>query len=153
MADKNITIIGLKELKEAIRRNPNQVKDSAQIYLVRAMAAYRSGIINNPWRVGGQGGGAPVSNDPRYRNNNNKRFQKARSGNLRDTHRTQIKALSAMIGPNTQAAPYAAAVHNGSTRGLKARPWLDYVKENKDREVQTLERNMLKSIVRDLAKR
>jgi len=153
MADKNITIIGLKELREAMKRNPVQVKESAQRYLVRAMAVYRSGIINSPWRVGGQGGGAPVSNDPRYRTNSNKGFQKARSGNLRDTHRTQIRALSAMIGPNQQAAPYAAAVHGGTSRGLKARPWLDYVKENKDREVQTLERDMLKSIVRDLAKR
>jgi len=151
MADQNIKIIGLKELKMAVKRHPDKIKKSAQTYLVRSMAVYRSGIINDPWRVGGKGGGAPVSNDPRYQNKRNKKSQKARSGNFRDTHVTDIQALRAMIGPNEDAAPYAAAVHDGSDRGLKARPWLEYVKEDKDSEIQKLERDMLRDITNDLA--
>ena len=135
----------------AVKRHPDKIKKSAQTYLVRSMAVYRSGIINDPWRVGGRGGGAPVSNDPRYRTSSNKGYQRARSGNLRDSHKTQINGLIGSIGPSTQAAPYAAMVHGG-TRRMKARPWLDHTKKSKSGEIAKLYRGMLKEIVRDLAK-
>ena len=152
MGKTEVKLIGIKSLKEAIKRNPARVKARARTFLQRGLAVYRRGIINDPWRVGGRGGGAPVSNDPRYRTSSNRGYQKARSGNLRDTHKTEINGLVGTIGPNTQAAPYAAAVHDGNTRGLKARPWLDHTKKSKSGEIAKLYRGMLKEIVRDLAK-
>ena len=151
MGKTEITLIGIKSLKEAIKRNPARVKARARTFLQRGLAVYRRGIINDPWRVGGRGGGAPVSNDPRYRTSSNRGYQKARSGNLRDTHKTEINGLVGMIGPSTQAAPYAAMVHGG-TRRMKARPWLDHTKTSKAGEIAKLYRGMLKEIVRDLAK-
>jgi len=151
MARTEIKIIGIKSLKEAIKRNPARVKTRARTFLQRGLAVYRRGIINDPWRVGGRGGGAPVSNDPRYRTSSNKGSQRARSGNLRDTHRTQINGLIGFIGPSTQAAPYAKMVHDG-TRRMKARPWLNHTKKTKAGEIGKLYRDMLKEIVRDLAK-
>jgi hypothetical protein len=88
-----------------------------------------------------------VSNDPRYK----RKYQKQRSGNLRDTHVTEINGLEGRIGPNQSAAPYARMVHGG-TRRMQARPWLDYVKQNKDGEIANLYRQMLRGIVSDLAK-
>jgi len=152
MAKNEVKLIGLSGLLAAIKRNPTRVKARARTMIQRGLAVYRSGIINDPWRIGGRGGGAPVSNDPRYRSNSNKGYQRARSGNLRDTHTTEISGLQGWIGPNTQAAPYAAAVHNGTRRGLQARPWLDYVKKNKAGDISRLYRGMLKQIGSDFAK-
>ncbi len=145
MAD--IHWIGLKELRAAIARNPQKVLDEGRRYLTRGLAAYKAGIIRDPWRVGGQGGGSPVSNDPRYP----RAFQKQRSGNLRDTHLTEINGLEGRIGPNLQAAPYARYVHHGTKR-MRGRPWLEYVRQNKKGEIESLYRDMLKNIVGDLAK-
>ena len=71
---KSLKVIGMKELKDAIKRNPAKVKEEARRFLTRGLAAYRRGIINDPWRVGGRGGGAPVSNDPRYRTQRNRAY-------------------------------------------------------------------------------
>lgn len=126
--------IGLRELRAAIRRNPQMVLNEARRFLTHALAAYKRGIIREPWRVGGVGGGAPV-----------------RTGNLRDTHITKVNSLSASIGPNTRAAPYARYVHEG-TRRMRKRPWLEYVKRTKAAEVDDLQRGMLRNVVRDLAR-
>lgn len=139
--------IGLKELRAAIKRNPQKVLDEARLFLTRGLAAYKAGIIRDPWRVGGHGGGSPVSNDPRYP----RKYQRQRSGNLRDTHITQINGLEGIIGPNLATAPYAKYVHHG-TRRMQGRPWLDYVKTTKEREIESLYRAMLTNIVGDLAK-
>lgn len=146
-----VQLIGLNDLKNAIKRSPGRVKSEARRFLQRGLAEYRRGIINDPWRVGSRGGGAPVSNDPRYRTRRNKGYQRARSGNLRDTHIQRINGLKGWIGPNTDAAPYALYVHDG-TRRMKARPWLEYVKDQKDRAIQKLQRDMLKRIVQDLSR-
>ena len=63
---------GLKELQEAISRNPQKIYTEATQFITQGLAKYKSGIINNPWRIGGSGGGSPVSNDPRYK----KKYQK-----------------------------------------------------------------------------
>lgn len=139
-----IRIIGLDELKAAIKRSPTTVLNETRKFISQGLAIYKRGINNQPWRVGGTGGGAPVSNDPRYPRKN----QRSRSGNLRDTHRTNISNLEGRIFPT---APYAIWVHNG-TRRMKARPWLDYVKSTQDREIQKLYRGMLETITKDLAK-
>jgi HK97 gp10 family phage protein len=143
----NIQIIGLKELKQAVERNPQAVLDEGRLFLTRGLAVYKAGIIRSPWRIGSRGGGAPVSNDPRYP----RKFQKQRSGNLRDSHVTEVNGLEGRIGPNTSVAPYARFVHHG-TRRMQGRPWLEYVKSAKDNEIQNLYRGMLKAIVGDLAK-
>lgn len=142
MAD--LEIIGLRELQAAIARNPKMVLDEGRSFLTRGMAKYKSGIINNPWRIGGTGGGAPVANDPRYQ----RKYQRSRSGNLRDTHETQITSLQAIIRPT---ASYAKFVHFG-TKYMEARPWLDYVKKTQDGAIRGLYEAMLQRIVADLAK-
>jgi hypothetical protein len=126
--------IGMREFQAAVARNPKKVLDEARFFLTRGLAVYKAGIIRAPWRIGNRGGGAPV-----------------RSGNLRDTHLTQIRGLEGTIGPNLEAAPYGKFVHQG-TRLMQGRPWLEYVKSTKQGEIESLYRGMLKEIVSDLAK-
>lgn len=145
MAD--IEFIGLKELQAAIKRNPQKVLDEARLFLTRGLAQYKSGIINDPWRIKGPGGGSPVSNDPRYP----RKYQRQRSGNLRDSHTTTINGLEGIIGPNLRVAQYAGYVHQG-TRSMQGRPWLNYVKQNKQGAIERLYKEMLGNIVGDLAK-
>lgn len=145
--DDNIKIVGMKELRDAVARSPQKVLDEGRLFLTRGLSVYKRGIINNPWRIGGIGGGAPVSNDPRYP----RKYQKQRSGNLRDSHMTVINGLQGIIGPNIQVAPYAKYVHHGTKR-MQGRPWLEYVKVNRDNEIEDLYRAMLRNIVGDLAK-
>lgn len=129
----NVNWIGLKELQAAIKRNPQRVLSEARTYLTRGIAEYKRGIIRNPWRIGGIGGGVPV-----------------RTGNLRDTHHTTISNLSAAIGPD-KFNRYAKFVHGG-TRRMQARPWLDYVQREKEGKIEEHYRVMLTNIVRGLAK-
>ena len=130
----NIKVIGLKELKRAIKRNPAKVLGEARDFLSRGMAAYKRGIIRNPWRIGGSGGGSPVSG--------------ISGGNLRDTHQTKINRLQAIIFPT---ATYAKFVHGGTVK-MESRPWLEYAKRTREGEIQKLYRLMLKNITSDLAK-
>ena len=131
---KNIDVIGMKELQAAVKRNPKKVLGEAKRFITRGLAAYHRGIIRNPWRVGSMGGGAPVD-----------------TGNLRDTHMSLVRGLVGIVGPNTKMAKYARSVHQGKGR-MKARPWLDYVKKNKDKEIQGLYGKMLTNITKDLAR-
>lgn len=131
MAEYTVKVFGLTEFQAALKRNPALILLEINKFLIRAIAAYNSGILNNPWRLKTGGGGAPVY-----------------TGNLRDTHQKTISKFQASIRPT---APYAAFVHDG-TRFMKARPWLDFVKDSKDKEVKVLEENMLDTIVKDLAK-
>lgn len=126
--------VGVKELKDAIRRNPRKVADETNKFITRGLSKYRRGTMNRPWRVGGQGGGAPVD-----------------TGNLRDTHVTKISKFEGTFGPNTRAARYARWVHEG-TRRVEGRPWLDYVKEQNEHRIQSLYRELLRNISSDLAR-
>lgn len=132
MSDE-VQFIGLRELQAAVNRSPRTVLDQAKRFLTKGLSIYKAGIIRGPWRVGGTGGGAPV-----------------RTGNLRDTHMTQINGLEGRIGPNQSAAPYAKFVHHGTNR-MAGRPWLEYVKQTKKGEIESAYRAMLKNIVADLA--
>lgn len=125
MADVNVQTFGFKEFEKALERNPNVVKKELGDFMSRAIARLKSGILNNPWRVGMKGGGSPVQ-----------------FGNLRDTHATEIKVFEAKIFPT---AGYAKYVHG-------KRPWLDFVKKDKEKEIRDLETKMLENIVKDLAK-
>lgn len=122
---RDTEIIGLKEFQAALARNPSLVLNESKKFIQRAIAKYKSGIINNPWRIGMSGGGAPVL-----------------TGNLRDTHRTTFSNWMGMIYPSTN---YAGAVH-------KKRPWLDFVFKDKMPEVEKLEKDFINTIVKDLAK-
>lgn len=130
-----LDIQGLKELQNAVRRNPERVRIEAGKFLVRGIAIYNRIILRNPWRMGMGGGGAPVD-----------------TGNLRDTHRREISTWRARIFPT---APYAPFVHGieGFTRrrSYQLRPWLDFAQERGDKEIRQLEKEMLQSIVSDLA--
>lgn len=140
----NIEIKGFDEFKKAINRNPRKVLDETRIFLVRGLAKYKSCILNSPWRIGGTGGGAPVSNDPRYP----RKYQRGKSGNLRDSHVTEISTLQGSIGPKAEYAKYVAY----GTKYMESRPWLEYVKQNQDGAIQILYRQLLDNVVKDLAK-
>lgn len=140
-------VIGIKELRAAVKRNPQKVRDEVRLFLTRGLSVYKQGILRSPWRVGSAGGGSPVSNDPRYARPN----QKVRSGNLRDSHKTVINGFLGRIKADISHAPYAGYVHDG-TRRMKKRPWLTYVKKTKEGEIKKLYENMLTNIVKDLAK-
>jgi len=125
MANYEIKLIGAKEFEKALMRNPKLVVKEVKNFLQRAMAKYRSGIMNNPWKVGMSGGGSPVL-----------------TGHMRDTHIPVIGNWEAKIGPDTN---YSEHVH-------KKRPWLEHVFSSKEKDVQDLEVKMLEKIVGDLAK-
>lgn len=118
-------IIGADEFRRALDRNPKLILSESKKFIQRALSKYKSGIINNPWRIGMSGGGAPVL-----------------TGNLRDTHLTELSELEGLIYPD---ASYAKYIH-------KNRPWLDYVFENKMPDIEKLEKELGAIIVNDLAK-
>lgn len=142
-----IKLIGLKEFNDAIVRNPQMVLRESKNFLVRGLAVYKAGIIRNPWRVGGSGGGSPVSNDPRYM----RQYQRQKSGTLRDSHRTNVQNFVGKIGPDINVAPYARRVYWGEGN-LVGRPWLEYVQESKSAEIEKLYQQMWSTITSDLAK-
>jgi len=128
---------GFKEFKRAIKKNPDLVQKETSQFLVRGIALYNKSIIRQPWRMGQQGGGAPVD-----------------TGNLRDTHRREIRKLSARIFPTS---PYSGFVHglNGrkrNVRGVQLRPWLDYARKKNARGINQLSNVLLTNITKDLAK-
>ena len=126
---------GLQELKAAIARNPRKTVEEAGKFIVRGLAVYRGYIMSNPWTKGRSGGGAPVD-----------------TGNLRDTHQTEIDTWKGRIFPT---APYAAYVHGiegyPRKRSYPLRPWLDHAKDKGESKIEQLQQDMLDAIIRDLA--
>jgi len=143
--NNNITIklTGAEGLSRAVKRNPRKTIEALKIFFVRAKAKYTSTIINNPWSVGGSGGGAPV--DTRA---------------LRDSHQSgsKIEKFSLVIGSDERVAPYAKYVHGrrpgevNKRTGVKSRPWLNYAFDKNELAVKKLGNDMLKNIVKDLSK-
>ena len=136
MATTRVTLIGGKELQNAIKRSPKTVGDETKKFLTRGLSKYKKSIISRPWRVGGTGGGAPEA-----------------TGNLRDTHVTKVSRYQATIGPGSPSRKYSEYVHEGTPGGqMKGRPWLDYAKANNEHRIRSLYLEMLRNITRDLAK-
>ena len=143
MVNTRVTLVGAKELRAAIKRNPKAIADETNKFLVRSMSKYRKGIMSKPWQVGGTGGGAPVDTTA-----------------LVASHHPVVNRWSARIGPDTKNIKYAWRIHEGfkgaDSKGRKynqeARPWLDYVKERNERAVQNLYRELHRNIVKDLAR-
>ena len=133
MAGYGIKTIGFDEFRKAIEKNPQFIANEVKKFITRALARYRSGIINTPWRMSGSGGGSPVA--------------MLNGGNLRDTHRSEVGNFEGRIYPT---ARYSEFVHEGTGK-MKARPWLDFVKKDKDKEVKDLEKELLTNIVHNLA--
>ena len=98
------------------------------------MAVLKQTALRNPWRVGGSGGGVPVD-----------------TGNLFIAHETEINKFSAKLFVNNDRAKYASYVHDGTSR-MKARPWLEYSKEKNKKAIERLQDDLLKNIVKDLAR-
>jgi len=134
MAGYGIKTIGFKEFQQAIEKNPQFIANEVKKFITRALAKYRSGILNTPWRMGGSGGGSPVA--------------MINGGNLRDTHRSEVGNFEGRIYPTSH---YSLFVHEGTNK-MRARPWLDFVKKDKDKDIRVLEKEMLTSIVQNLAK-
>lgn len=135
MAESNVSVIGFKELRAAILRNPKTMDREVKKYLQRGLSKYKRGIENNPWGVSSKGGGAPVA-----------------TGNLRDTHLTRIQGYTGTIGPNLAKAPYARYVISGTRRGLPPRDYLSYVKKQNEHRIQSLYRELLRNISRGIAR-
>ena len=129
-----IELKGAKEFERALKRNPSIVEKEAKNYFTRAMAVLKQTALRNPWRVGGSGGGVPVD-----------------TGNLFIAHETEINKFSAKLFVNNDRAKYASYVHDGTSR-MKARPWLEYSKEKNKKAIERLQDDLLKNIVKDLAR-
>ena len=141
----DIKINGVKEFERALKRNPKTTTLEVKTFISRALAEYRRGIYNNPWRVGGGGGGVPV-----------------KTYGLKDAHITEYGKMTGRIyvrkahsknkkGRAITTDKYGFYVHEG-TRKMKARPWLDYVFKNKNNKIINLQVNLLNKIVKGLAK-
>jgi len=127
------TLKGLTEFKNAIQKNTAQTRTELNRFFIRGLAVYRKGIKNDPWRIGQGSGGAPVA--------------AIRGGFLRDSHVEKIEPYRATITPTSF---YAVFVHEGTMK-MKKRPWLDWVKESKQREIDKLLKDLMDNILKNLA--
>ena len=132
-------IKGLKELADAVRRNPANVIRETGKFLVRGLAVYRRIIFNNPWRMGMSGGGSPVAQSPQ-------------GGHLRQTHVQEIGPWEGRIRPTATYTPYVHGIEGWPRkRTYQLRPWLDYAKEHGEEDVKKLEVELLNNIAAGLA--
>ena len=51
MSEFKAEIIGLDDFYKALARNPQLVISESKKFIQRGIAKYKSGIVNNPWRV------------------------------------------------------------------------------------------------------
>lgn len=128
----------LKDFKRAIREYPDKVADETRSFFRKVNKTYSRTIQNDPWRIGGSGGGAPVATPE------SAGYQ---GGQLRNTHVKKIRPWEAIIKPTTS---YAGYVHGGTTK-MEARPWLDYAVEENRGKVEVYERELLDNLVEHLA--
>lgn len=126
-----VSIKGLDGLEKAVKKFPAESKTELSRFFQRGLSAYRSGIKNSPWKVGGSGGGSPV-----------------RTGGMRDSHTEKIEPYRAYV---RATAKYAMFVHEGTYK-MKARPWLDWVRKDKQKDIDKFSVNMLDNLVKLLAK-
>lgn len=123
---------GFNELMRAIRRNPASVKKHGLRFMQRASSEYRRGITQTRWNLGGTGGGTPVD-----------------EGTLKGSHfPPKVTPTMVRYAPDTDYDEY---VHEGTSK-MEARPWLDWVADQKERKIRRLHDEMLTDIRNDLAK-
>lgn len=132
-------IRGIKEFEKAIARNPTVVVNELKDFFVRGIAVYKSIIWNNPWRMGMSGGGSPVA--------------RVGGGTLRNSHEPKYEKFSARIFPTADYKSYVHGIEGMSRkRTYQLRPWLDYAFNKGESGVRIKEKDMLKNIVKQLAK-
>lgn len=122
------------KIKEAIRRNPTMVRQETNNFLVRSQAVLKQNINQDPWRVGGSGGGSPLL-----------------SGNLKKSHEYTLRPFELRIDVNERKSDYARYVHGG-TRNMEGRPWLRYAEQNSESKINAHAKTLLENIVNDLGK-
>jgi hypothetical protein len=131
--------IEYKKLRNAIERSPDVAKDEINKFLVRAQSVLKQKINQSPWSMGRSGGGAPVA-----------------SGNLKRSHKYDLKPFSLEISIDEQRAEYAKYVHGiaGFTRKrtYQLRPWLRYAEDKSSKEINNFGKTMLDNLVSDLAR-
>jgi hypothetical protein len=126
-----ITVKGLEELQKAVKKFPEKTKELAGKFIVRGLAEYKRTIINNPWRMGMSGGGAPSA-----------------SGNLAQTHKTQVSPWEGSIFPTAPYAPYVHGIEGfPRKRSYALRPWLDYSVQQNEDKINELQQKLLEDIV------
>jgi len=137
MAGYSITTKGCKELIASFKRAPDIVVKEVSNFIQRAMAQYRSGIQNNPWTMNSSGGGSPVA--------------LVNGGSLRASHEVSVTPWSGSIKPTAWYAPYVHGLDGQlvNKRGVKLRPWLDFVAQDKKSEIEKLEKE-LDNVIRQL---
>ena len=157
LAEFNIKITGITEFKRAIQRQPEETRALLQTFFSRAEAKLKSRLRNNPWKMGDSGGGVPVD-----------------TGNLRDGtigagrapraetkqkkkdgvgHVYERSAMSLKIYPTASYAKYVHGIEGyPRKRSYQLRPWLDYALQKEEINIRNLEKDLLKSIVQNLAK-
>lgn len=147
MALVSVKLEGGEKLKKGLLKSPEILKLQAQIFLVRLMAEYKRAIVRNPWRVGGSGGGSPVSS--RTTLSGGRGFKTG--GTLRGSHRTRFREMSADIGPDPHgpASKYAVFVHEGTSK-MESRPWLSFAVKDRESEAQKLMRGFLDIVMKKI---
>lgn len=134
-------IEGLDDFERAIENNPEVVINELKDFFQRAIAIYKGIVWNNPWRMGGYGGGVPVA--------------LVEGGTLRSSHKTAFEKWSARLYQDDSVAPYGKYVHGiegfPRTRTYQLRPWLDYAFKQGEQGVREKEKLMLENIVKKLA--
>lgn len=121
--------LSYNSLKRAIRKNPFKTSAEIKIFLYKTSTILERRAGQSPWRVGGSGGGVPVD-----------------TGNLLRSHKSTIKPFRLEYIQDDKKADYGKAVH-------KKRPWLRHVKDKSEKEIERLEKIMLKNIVDSLGKK
>lgn len=124
------SVRNLDRFQVALQRSPLLVAQEVNSLLVRSGAMLRRTIQNNPWKVGAQGGGAPVD-----------------TGTLRDSHRQTISRFALTIRPSTNYAKY---VHDGTAK-MRERPWLAYAITQNEQGIEKEANKMMDRIANKLA--
>ena len=123
----------LRDLRKAFSNSSSTVRSASDRMMTNIRRELLSTIRNNPWNIGGRGGGVPV-----------------RTGDLRGSHQTRQTPFELRIWvPDSH--PYAQYVHEGTSR-MEARPWMEYSVNKAEGTVQKEVNKFLDSTVRGLAR-
>jgi hypothetical protein len=131
-----------EDLKRAIDRSPEKVKEATSTFLARGRH-YIMGTVNSaPWRMGDKSGGSPVA--------------LMNGGNLRTAHEETMSPWQWKVQVNEGKAPYAPYVHGidgySRKRSYQLRPWLDHALDVNSKKIEQAQDVMIETIVQDLAK-